>query len=121
MECSVSLGKYTLISLVRCLYKLLAKVLPSRLGRVIDALVAQNQSAFIKDRHLEDGVAVVNEVVDYTKKTSKECMIIQVNFEKAIDSVDWGFLDYMLGRFGFCDEWRSWIRACFLGEASSIG
>jgi hypothetical protein len=25
-------------------------------------------------------------------------MIFKVDFEKAYDSVDWGFLDYMLGR-----------------------
>jgi hypothetical protein len=40
---------------------------------------------------------VVNEVVDMAKKSSKDCLILKVDFEKAYDSVDWSFLDYMLG------------------------
>jgi hypothetical protein len=31
------------------------------------------------------------------------------------------FLDYMLGRFGFCEKWKSWIRACvFVGNMSIL-
>jgi hypothetical protein len=26
--------------------------------------------------------------------------------------VDWDFLDYMLGRFGFSLKWRNWMKAC---------
>ncbi|PNX79577.1 ribonuclease H, partial [Trifolium pratense] len=59
-------------------------------------LIASNQSAFIKGRNLVDGVLVVNEVVDLAKRIGKECLIFKVDFEKAYDSVDWGFLEYML-------------------------
>jgi hypothetical protein len=109
------------ISLLGCLYKLVAKVLTDRLAKVMDSLISSNQSAFIKGRHLVDGVLVVNEVVDLAKKTGRECLILKVDFEKAYDSVDWGFLEYMLRRFGFCSKWISWIRACvFSGHLSVL-
>jgi hypothetical protein len=63
---------------------------------------------------------VVNEVVDMARKSGKECLILKVDFEKAYDSVDWNFLDYMLRRFGFSDQWRSWIRACIFSGSMSI-
>lgn len=88
------------------MYKLVAKLLVTRLAKVIDYLVAKNQSAFIQGRHLADGVVVVNEVLDYAKQTGIECLNFKVYFGKAYDSIDWGFLDYMLGRFGFCLKWR---------------
>jgi hypothetical protein len=48
-------------------------------------------------------------------------MVFKVDFEKAYDSVDWGFLEYMLQRFGFCDKWIRWIRACvFAGNLSIL-
>ncbi|GAU17375.1 hypothetical protein TSUD_232510 [Trifolium subterraneum] len=47
------------------------------------------------------GVVAVNEIIDLAKKTRKECLIFKVDFEKAYDSVSWGFLDYMMRRFGF--------------------
>ncbi|MCH86627.1 LINE-1 reverse transcriptase like, partial [Trifolium medium] len=74
------------ISLIGCLYKLIAKVLAKRLAKVIDSVVALNQSAFIKGRNLVDGVLVVNEVVELAKKTKRECLIFKVDFEKAYDS-----------------------------------
>lgn len=59
----------------------------SRLGRVIGVLVAQNLSAFNKDKHLADSVVVVNDVVDYANNISKEFMIFKVDFENACHSL----------------------------------
>jgi hypothetical protein len=81
---------------------LIAKVLAGRLSKVMNSVVANTQTAFIKGRHLVDGVLVINEVVDLAKKSGRECLIFKVDFEKAYDSVDWGFLEYMLRRFNFC-------------------
>ncbi|GAU48539.1 hypothetical protein TSUD_282910 [Trifolium subterraneum] len=55
------------------------------------------------------------------KKTRKEVVVFKVDFVKAYDSVDWGFLEYMLRRFGFCDKWIDWLRACvFVGSMSIL-
>ncbi|MCH98891.1 LINE-1 reverse transcriptase like, partial [Trifolium medium] len=69
--CPSSLGEFRPISLLGCLYKLLAKVLAARLAKVMDSVVASTQSAFIKGRNLVDGVMVVNEVVDLAKKSGR--------------------------------------------------
>lgn len=87
----MELKEYRPISLLGSLYKLLAKVLARRLAAVMNSIISPTQSAFLKGRHLVDGVLVVNELVDYAKKAKKECLIFKVDFEKAYDSVDWGF------------------------------
>ncbi|GAU25119.1 hypothetical protein TSUD_274080 [Trifolium subterraneum] len=115
------IGEFRPISLLGCLYKLIAKVLAGRLAKVMDLVVATTQSAFLVGRNLVDGVLVVNEVVDLAKKSGKPCLILKVDFEKAYDSVDWGFLEYMLRRFGFGETWVEWIRACvFAGNLSVL-
>jgi hypothetical protein len=115
------LSDFRPISLLGCLYKIIAKVLAKRLAKVMDLVISSNQSAFIKGRNLVDGVLVVNEVVDWAKKTKNECLIFKVNFEKAYDLVDWDFLDYMLRRCGFCEKWIGWVRACtFAGNLSVL-
>jgi hypothetical protein len=83
-------------------------------------LIPKTQSAFIKGRQLVEGVVVVNEVIDYARKVGKDCLIVKVDFEKAYDSVDWGFLDYMLGRFGFCQKWRRWMKTCICAGSLSV-
>jgi hypothetical protein len=114
------LGDFRPISLLGCWYKLLSKVLANRLASVIGVLIPKYQSAFLKGRQLVEGVVVVNEVIDYARKTRNNCMIFKVDFEKAYDSVDWNFLDYMLERFGFSSKWRSWMKACVWGGNLSI-
>ncbi|KAK2454400.1 hypothetical protein QL285_001964 [Trifolium repens] len=96
------------------------EVLTARLAKVIGGLIPNTQSAFIKGRQLVDSVVVVNEIIDYAKKSKKECMVLKVDFEKAYDSVDWGFLDYMLERFGFGDKWRAWMKACVCSGNMSV-
>jgi hypothetical protein len=115
-----SLGDFRPISLLGCLYKLVAKVLAGRLAKVMNDLIPNTQSAFIKGRQLVEGVVVVNEVVDFARKTGKECLIFKVDFEKAYDSVDWGFLEYMLRRFGFGDIWCAWMKACICSGNMSV-
>jgi len=108
------------ISLLGSLYKLLSKVLAARLSRVMNPIISLSQSAFLKGRHLVEGVLIVNEVVDLAKRKKKECLIFKVDFEKAYDSVDWGFLEYMLKRCGFSEKWRVWMKACVFGGSMSI-
>jgi hypothetical protein len=103
------------ISLLGSVYKVVAKVLASRLRVVMGKLISRNQSAFIKGRLLVDGVLTINEVVDYAKRAKKKCLILKVDFEKAYDSVNWKFLEYMLRRFGFTKNGLNGSRhACVL-------
>ncbi|KAK2403455.1 hypothetical protein QL285_052889 [Trifolium repens] len=68
-----NLGEFRPISLLGCLYKVIAKVLAARLAKVMDSIVASTQSAFVKGRNLVDRVMVVNEVIDCAKKSRRSC------------------------------------------------
>ena len=116
----LELKDYRPISLLGSLHKLLAKVLARRLAGVLGSVISSSQSAFLKGRNLVDGVLVVNELVDYAKKVKKDCLIFKVDFEKAYDSVDWVFLEYMMVRVGMCEKWVAWMKACVFGGSMSI-
>jgi len=91
-----SLRDFRPISLLGCLYKLLSKVLAARLSKIMSSIISTSQSTFVKGQHLVDGVLVVNEVVGLAKKLNRDCLILKVDFEKAYDSVNWGFLMYIM-------------------------
>ena len=101
------LNDYRPISLIGCMYKIVAKLLAKRLKRVLPTIINEAQSAFIEGRHLLQSVLIANEVIDEAKRSTKPCCIFKVDFEKAYDSVSWDFLIYMLNRSGFNSKWIS--------------
>jgi len=96
VESPQSLNNFCSISLVGCLYKLLAKVLANKLRHVICSIVLEVQSAFVKNRQILDGFLIANEVVDEACKLKKKLLIIKVYFEMAYDSIEWGYLDEVM-------------------------
>ncbi|GMP91325.1 hypothetical protein CsSME_00042073 [Camellia sinensis var. sinensis] len=100
------------ISLVGSIYKVLTKVLSRRLKEVLPCIISETQSAFIGGRNILDGVLIANEMVDGWKKSKKQGVIIKLDFEKAYDSVNWGFLRSMLLKFGFGLRWVKWMTEC---------
>jgi hypothetical protein len=58
--------------------------------------------------------------VELAKKRNRECLILKVDFEKAYDSVDWSFLEYMLRRLGFHAKWIAWMKSCVFGGSMLI-
>jgi hypothetical protein len=70
---------------------------------VIGKLISKVQSAFVPNRQILDGVLVINELLDLAKRRKDKCLMFKVDFERAYDTVNWQFLDYMLGRMGFAD------------------
>ncbi|KAK2440720.1 hypothetical protein QL285_012099 [Trifolium repens] len=114
------LNDFRPISLVGSLYKILAKLLANRLRMVIESVISETQTAFVKDRQILDGILIANEVVDEARRLKKDLLLFKVDFEKAYDSVDWGYLDAVMGKMGFPSLWRKWIRECVSTATASV-
>nr|GEV87507.1 putative hydrolase C777.06c [Tanacetum cinerariifolium] len=65
------------ISLIGARYKIIAKVLANRLARVIDSVISQEQSAFIKHRQILDGPLMVNEAIQWCKRKKANLMKLE--------------------------------------------
>ena len=96
-----NLYEYRPISLVGCVYKILSKVLVNRLRLVVDEVVGANQFAFVKGRQILYCSLVANGVIDGIRRNGSSDLLLKVDFEKAYDSVDWFFLDFVLEKMRF--------------------
>ncbi|GJT21244.1 putative RNA-directed DNA polymerase, eukaryota, reverse transcriptase zinc-binding domain protein [Tanacetum coccineum] len=96
------------------------EILANRLASVVNTIVSQEQSAFIAGRQILDGPLILSEVIDWYKQCNKKMMIFKVDFEKAFDSVNWKYLDYILEQFRFGLKWRGCIRECLQSAHTSI-
>nr|GEZ36690.1 RNA-directed DNA polymerase, eukaryota [Tanacetum cinerariifolium] len=113
-------SEYQPISLIGCLYKVVTKILATRLSNVISDLVADVQTAFLPNWQILDGPFIINEVLSWCKSKQQHAMVFKVDFDKAYDSVRWDFLDDVLDAFGFGAKWRSWVFGSLSSCTTSI-
>ncbi|RVX16773.1 LINE-1 retrotransposable element ORF2 protein [Vitis vinifera] len=95
----------------------LMRVLSGRLRKVLHETIFGSQGAFVEGRQILDAVLIANEVVDEKRRSG---VVFKIDFEKAYDHVDWGFLDHVLQRKGFSQKWRSWMRGCLSSSSFAI-
>ncbi|GJX74801.1 hypothetical protein Tco_0313396 [Tanacetum coccineum] len=60
----IFINDFRLISLIVVHYKIIAKILANQLSKVIDKIISHEQSAFIVDRQILDGLLTLSEIVE---------------------------------------------------------
>lgn len=81
--------EYRPIACCTVLYKTISKVLANRMQLVLDTVISDNQSTFVKGRLIQDNIILSHELIKgYQRKhISPRCMI-KVDIHKAYDSVE---------------------------------
>lgn len=111
-EGATDLCEYRPISLIGSVYKILSKILATRFSKVIGRVISVNQSAFIGERYILDGVVILNEAIEEAKRRHLKRLLFKIDFAKAYDLVEWRFLEEMLNFFNFDRRWTRWIMEC---------
>ncbi|KAK2651321.1 hypothetical protein Ddye_018810 [Dipteronia dyeriana] len=107
-------------SLVSSMYKVLAKVLASRLRKITNSIIGETQMAFISHRQIFDSFVIAEETVHKWRKDKEGGLLVKLDFEKAYDSVDHCFLDFMMDGMGFGAIWRGLVKECISSSLMSV-
>lgn len=91
------------ISLCNVVYRVITKVLVSRLRPFLDDLIGPLQSSFLPKKGTSDNAILAQEVIHFmhTSKSKKGIVAFKIDLEKAYDRVSWDFLETTLRDFGF--------------------
>ena len=110
---SNDLSNYRPISLTNVDYRIMAFVLATRLQLVIDSIINHDQTAYIKKRYMGYNIRLIDDVVDYFDRFQKKGILFMADFQKAFDSLDWGFMFKTLDFFKFGPSFKRWIRTLY--------
>lgn len=115
-----TLNDYRPISLINSSLKIISKILATHLSSVMDKLVDNVQSAFLKRRCILDNIARAEELLFSIHKRRLDGHVLKVDFAKAFNSVDWDFLVDLLKVRGFGTRWIGWVILLLSTSKASI-
>ncbi|KAL2922690.1 hypothetical protein RDABS01_014181 [Bienertia sinuspersici] len=108
-----SVSEFRPIACCNTLYKLITKLICSRLKPILPHLIADNQAGFIQGRKIFHNISIVQDLVGvYNRKATPPCCMLKVDIRKAYDSVDWNFLQEMLSALQIPQKFIGWVMVC---------
>ncbi|KAH0701824.1 hypothetical protein KY285_016102 [Solanum tuberosum] len=95
------------------IYKVIAKVLATRMQKIMAHIISEAESGFIPGRKIDDNIVLATELVKtYSRQhISPRCML-KIDLQKAYDSVEWIFLEQVPKNLCFPQKFIQWIMEC---------
>ena len=95
------------ISLSNVDYKIISKVLTSRLAKVLEFIVNPDQTCSVPGRSIFSKVTLLCDIIDFIQETDECAILVSLDQEKAFDRVDRSFLLNLLEIYGFGPDFHS--------------
>lgn len=109
------------ISCLNTVYKVISKLLASRLKMLLPHVISPSQSAFLPGRLLAENVLLAAEVVQgYNRKSISPRAMLKVDIRKAFDSVNWDFILAALRALRVPENFVGWISECLTTPTFSV-
>ena len=100
------------ISLLNVDYKIVSKVMSSRLSKVLGTIIDSDQSCSVPGRTISSNLHMLRDILDYIDRTKETGILVSLDQEKAFDRT---FLQNLLTKFGFGSDFRQWICTLYKG------
>ena len=82
-------------------YKILARAFAKRIELKLRKLIHSEQTGFVEGRFIGQNVRLLNDIMEYTELNKIPGIMVFIDFEKAIDTLEWRFLQNTLKYFNF--------------------
>jgi len=107
-----SFARFRPISLCNSSYKILSKVIASRLKPFLPSLISENQGGFLANRHISDTILLVQEAIHSSQSRNEKGFVLKLDLANAFDRARHSFLFVALKKMGFEASFLNLIKAC---------
>ena len=116
----LSLSNWRPITLLNLDYKTASKVIAKGMEKVLSVLINPDQTGFVKDRYMGQNIRLVNDILEQTKLQSIPGILLQLDFCKAFDSVEWSFIYKVIALLNFGGSIQRWISTFYSNSESAV-
>jgi hypothetical protein len=114
------LNNWRPITLLGSIYKVLAKTLAGRIQSALTHIIRPNQTGLVEGRSILDNVFMAQEALGWVEESEQDLVLLLLDFEKAFNRIEWGFLFTALAKLGFNGTWVNWVRSLYQAASSAI-
>ncbi|PKU64267.1 Putative ribonuclease H protein [Dendrobium catenatum] len=101
------------IALCNVFYKIISKILASRMKDIMPFIIGNNQGGFIKNRIATDNILLASEILlDFKLSAKMKLLCAKLDIRKAFDSVSRDFILVRMKQKGFPPQFINWIKVC---------
>lgn len=101
------------ISCLNTIYKVISRLLASRLLPFLSQVISSAQSAFLPGRLIGENILLATDLVNgYNRQSVEPKSMLMVDLRKAFDSVRWDFVLAALTSLGIPSKFVQWISEC---------
>jgi len=79
--------KYRSIALCNIIYKIVSKVIASRLKIFLPLIILPEQLGYVEGRQINDGIILTHKIIHSLKLSKKPGMLLKIDLSKAFDSL----------------------------------
>ncbi len=101
-------------------YKIIEKVLSTRLKLVLERIIHSDQKAYLRNRQIGENVRLNEDIIYYCENYNKPGAVIYIDQSKAFDRVSQQWVQMVLERYGFGEQFRKWIDILYTNARSTI-
>ena len=107
-----SLDRFRAISLCNTSYKILLKILSTRMKSIMGHLISNLQGGFVAGCQILDNIIIIQESIHSSMERKQQGMVVNLDMANAFDRVNHFFLFEIMSKFGFSKRFVIWIKSC---------
>ena len=97
------------ITLLNVDYKILARIIATRIEPLLPSQIHSDQTGFIKGRYIGQNIRLLDDLMNFTDVNKIPGILLFIDFEKAFETLEWSFLHRALEIFNFGPMIRKWV------------
>ena len=96
-----SLKNWRPLTMLNSVYKFFSAILAKRIKFTLNSIINPDQTGFISGRFIGENSRLLFDTLCYCEDNNIPGMLVIIDYAKAFDTIEWGFITYCLDIFGF--------------------